>query len=264
MMTVAIKAARLAGDMINRATLDLERVKYTAKGPGDYVSEVDHAAEEAIIATIAEVYPKHAFLAEERGQQGESRHVWIIDPIDGTTNFLHGLPQFAVSIALQVDGVTEQGVIYAPATNDLYTSVRGLGAFCNNRRIRVSKRIRMAESLFATSFPIKTVADSGKFSELFFDLTRQTAGVRRMGSAVLDLAHVATGAFDGYFGVKLKPWDIAAGGLMVQEAGGLIADCYGEQDYMKSGMIIAGSPKIFGQLMPVAGPVLADILTKSA
>lgn len=271
MLNIAVMAARKAGDLISQASRELDKIKVANKGPGDYVSDIDHAAEKAIVETLLNAYPTHSILAEEgttNEQSGsaysDSRFQWIIDPIDGTTNFIHGLPQFAVSIALQVDGVTEQAVIYAPATNDLFVASKGLGAFCNNRRMRVSKRVRMLDALLACSFPVKTAIESRAFGELMLDLTAQTAGVRRMGSAVLDLAHLANGGFDGYYGVGLKPWDIAAGALMVTEAGGLIADALGESDYLATGSVVAGSPKIFTQLLPRVGPTMAGLDKRAA
>jgi myo-inositol-1(or 4)-monophosphatase len=271
MLNIAVMAARKAGDLISQASRELDKIKVVSKGAGDYVSDIDHAAEKAIVETLLNAYPNHSILAEEGStneQSGtpyaESRFKWIIDPIDGTTNFIHGLPQFAVSIALQVDGVTEQAVIYAPASNDLFTASKGLGAFCNNRRMRVSKRVRLIDALLATSFPVKTAIEAREFGELMLDLNAQTAGVRRMGSAVLDLANVANGGLDGYYGVGLKPWDIAAGALMVTEAGGLIADALGESDYLSTGSVVAGSPKIFTQLLPRVGPTMAGLDKRAA
>lgn len=261
MLNLAIRAAREAGDLINRATLDLEKVRYAAKGPGDFVTEIDHAAEQKITKLLQEAYPSHGILAEESGVvvNPDARYQWIIDPLDGTTNFIHGLPHFAVSIALQVDGVSDLGVIYAPALNQLYTTRRGSGAFLDNRRIRVSKRTSVGEALLSTSFPIKTAAHSKAFGELFVNLTQQTAGVRRMGSAVLDLANVASGAFDVYYGVGLKPWDMAAGALMVVEAGGLLTDADGKNAYMQTGSVIAGNPKLYAALMPSISPVISPL-----
>ena len=271
MLNIAVMAARKAGDLISQASRELDKVKVANKGVGDYVSDIDHAAEKAIVEILLNAYPTHSILAEEGSvneQAGsayaDSRFKWIIDPIDGTTNFIHGLPQFAVSIALQVDGATEQAVIYAPATNDLFVASKGLGAFCNNRRMRVSKRVRLLESLLATSFPVKTAVHSRAFGELMLDLSSQTAGVRRMGSAVLDMAHLANGAFDGYYGVGLKPWDIAAGALMVTEAGGLVSGSTGEADYLETGSVVAGCPKIFTQLLGKVGPTMADLDAKGA
>jgi myo-inositol-1(or 4)-monophosphatase len=271
MLNIAVMAARKAGDIISQASRELDKIKVASKGAGDYVSDIDHAAEKAIVETLLNAYPNHSILAEEGTSNaqsstpyGESRFKWIIDPIDGTTNFIHGLPQFAVSIALQVDGVTEQAVIYAPATNDLFVASKGLGAFCNNRRMRVSKRVGLVDALLATSFPVKTAIQARVFGELMLDLNAQTAGVRRMGSAVLDLAYVASGGLDGYYGVGLKPWDIAAGALMVTEAGGLIADALGESDYLTTGSVVAGCPKIFTQLLPRVGPTMAGLDKRAA
>jgi myo-inositol-1(or 4)-monophosphatase len=267
MLNIAIMAARKAGDIINHATLELDTIKVMHKGLGDYVSDIDQLAEKTIVDMLLNAYPNHKMIAEE-GSAGEdnadSRFQWIIDPIDGTTNFIHGLPHFAVSIALQVNGITEQAVIYAPATNQLFTASKGLGAFCNNRRIRVSKRVRLLEALLGTNSPIKTSIDFPAFGALMEDLTPQTAGVRRTGSAVLDLAYVASGALDACYAVGLKPWDMAAGALMVTEAGGLIAGALGENDYLATGSLVAGSPKIFAQLLPRVGPTMAGIDAVSA
>ncbi len=266
MLNIAVMAARKAGDLISQASRELDKIKVSTKGPGDYVSDIDQAAEQAIVEVLLNAYPNHSIMAEEGSNNaqsgtpyGESRFKWIIDPIDGTTNFIHGLPHFAISIALQVDGITEQAVIYAPATNDLYTASKGLGAFCNNRRMRVSKRTRLLDALLGTGFTVKTAVESREFGELFLDLTAQTAGVRRMGSAVLDLAFVANGALDAYYAVGLKSWDIAAGALMVTEAGGLVSGSLGEADYLATGSVIAGSPKVFSQLLPRVGPTMAGL-----
>lgn len=271
MLNIAVMAARKAGDLISQASRELDKIKVVTKGPGDYVSDIDQAAEKAIVEVLLNAYPNHSIMAEEGSLNeqsgtpyGESRFKWIIDPIDGTTNFIHGLPHFAVSIALQVDGITEQAVIYAPATNDLYTASKGLGAFCNNRRMRVSKRTRIIDSLLGTGFPVKTIVESREFGELFLDLTAKSAGVRRMGSAVLDLAFVANGALDAYYAVGLKAWDYAAGALMVTEAGGLVSGSLGESDYMSTGSIIAGNPKIFAQLLSQVGPAMAGLDKRAA
>ena len=262
MLNVAVMAARKAGDIIQTASRDLEKVKVATKGMGDYVTEIDHAAEKAIVETLLNAYPNHSFLAEEGtpgGERSDGKYQWIIDPIDGTTNFIHGVPHFAVSIALQVNGVTEQAVIYAPATNDLYTASRAQGAYVNSRRMRVSKRVRMLDALLASSFPVHTAVHHRAFAELMLDLSAETAGVRRMGSAVLDMALTAAGAFDGYYAAGLKPWDMASGALMISEAGGLVADATGETNYLSTGQVVAGGPKIFGQLLAKVGPTMAGM-----
>ncbi|MFA7668448.1 MAG: inositol monophosphatase family protein [Burkholderiaceae bacterium] len=251
MLNTAIKAARRAGTLINRASLDLERLQVARKGPKDYVTEVDHAAEEAIIDVLRTAYPSHAFLGEESGHiagtdssAGDTPEFqWIIDPIDGTTNFIHGLPLFAVSIALQHRGQITQAVVYDPSRNELFTASRGGGAFLNDRRIRVSGLRRYHDALLAAHLG-KTNSDA-RFAEMLAEPT----AVRRLGSTVLDLAYVAAGRLDGFCGIGLKPWDLAAGGLLVLEAGGLISDFEGEQQWMKTGGVVAATPKIFPQML---------------
>jgi len=253
MLNTAIKAARRAGTLINRASLDLERLQVARKGPRDYVTEVDHAAEEAIIDTLRTAYPSHAFLCEEsghtpgsEGSQGDAPEFqWIIDPLDGTTNFIHGLPLFAVSIALKHRGQVTQAVVYDPSRNELFTASRGSGAFLNDRRIRISGQLRYHDALMAAHISNAKMNGDSPFSQMFSDCT----AVRRLGSTVLDLAYVAAGRLDGYCGVGLKPWDIAAGGLLVIEAGGLISDFQGEQTWMDTGRVIAATPKIFPQML---------------
>ncbi|MDO5653002.1 MAG: inositol monophosphatase family protein [Brachymonas sp.] len=252
MLNVAIKAARAAGTLINRASLDVEAVRVSLKQSNDFVTEVDQAAENAIIETLLTAYPQHGILAEEsgseRGKQG-SDYVWIIDPLDGTTNFIHGFPVYSVSIALQVRGKMEQAVVYDPSRNDLFTATRGRGAFLNDRRIRVSKRIRMADSLVSTGFPFRPGQDYEQFMQMFMDMMRSTAGVRRPGSAALDLAYVAAGFTDAFFETDLKPWDIAAGSLLVQEAGGLVGNFTGEADFLHAGECLAANPKIYALMV---------------
>ena len=263
MLNIAVMAARKAGDIINHATLDLELIKVTHKGFGEYVSDIDHVAEKIIVELLLNAYPSHTILAKENSSNtnnlahSNSRYQWIIDPINGTTNFIHGLPHFAVSIALQVNGITEQAVIYAPATNQLFTASKGLGGFCNNRRMRVSKRTRLLDALLGSSVAVKAAAQSRSLDPLMLNLTADTAGVRHLGSSVLDLAYVASGALDACYAVGLKPWEMAAGALMVTEAGGLISDALGDSHYLKTGSLIAGCPKIFSQLLPRIGPDLS-------
>jgi myo-inositol-1(or 4)-monophosphatase len=252
MLTTAVKAARKAGNIINRGARDLDLLKISAKGPKDFVSEVDHAAEAAIVQTLLGAYPDHAILAEEgtaKGENAKADHVWIIDPLDGTTNFLHGFPQYCVSIALAHKGTVTQAVIYDPVRNDLFTASRGRGAFLNDRRIRVSKRQHLRECLIGTGFPFR----DGSFLDTYLAMMREmivlTAGMRRPGAAALDLAYVAAGCYDGFFEVGLNPWDVAAGSLLILEAGGLIGDLSGEGDYLHGGQVIAGNPKIFAQMV---------------
>ena len=260
MLNTAVKAARRAGQIINRASLDLDALTVKHKGYNDFVSEVDRAAEQAIIGVLLDAYPEHAILAEESGTQGDSEFQWIIDPLDGTTNFLHGFPQYAVSIALSHKGVLTHAVIYDPSRNDLFTASRGAGAFLNDRRIRVSKREHLRDSLIGTGFPFRDFTHMDAYLGMFRDLAQKTAGIRRPGSAALDLAYVAAGRFDGFWEIGLNAWDIAAGALLVQEAGGLVGDFQGEQTYLQTGNILAGSPRIFAQLLQVIAPHLTDKL----
>ena len=254
MLNVAVKAARRAGAIINRATNDLDKLTVERKGPSDFVSEVDRAAENTIIDTIRESYPQHSILAEESGASvasAESEYQWIIDPLDGTTNFLHGFPQYCVSIALSVKGVVSHGVIFDPTRNDLFTASRGGGAFLNERRIRVSKVINLKDGLIGTGFPYKEFDKFDKYLAMFKEITQKSAGIRRPGAAALDLAYVACGRFDGFWEMGLSPWDVAAGGLMILEAGGLITDFNGDGAYLESGSVVAGTPKLFPQLLQI-------------
>lgn len=260
MLNTAVKAARRAAGIINRASGNLDRIPVQDKSCHDFVTEVDRAAEVAIIEVLHEAYPKHAILAEESGATGASDFVWIIDPLDGTTNFLHGLPQFAVSIALAERGVLTQAVVYDPSRNELFSATRGSGAFLNDRRLRVSKRTKLGESLIGTGFPYRDFTHADAYIDIFRELIRSSAGLRRPGSASLDLAYVAAGRYDGFFELGLKPWDIAAGALLVTEAGGLVGDLEGENRFLESGHILAGAPKIFAQLVRAIEPCLTPAL----
>jgi len=250
-LTIAVKAARRAATIINRASTQLDLLAVQTKSPNDFVTEVDRAAEEAIISVLRETYPQHGILAEESGESGDSEYQWIIDPLDGTTNFIHGFPQYSISIALARNGVLEQAVVYDPTRNELFTATKGGGAYLNERRIRVSKRIRLSESLIGTGFPFREFDHVDAYLATFRELTQRTAGIRRPGSAALDLAYVACGRLDGFWEIGLKPWDMAAGVLLIQEAGGLVSDLSGESGFMASGNVVAGTPKVFGQLLPV-------------
>ncbi|MEW5892743.1 MAG: inositol monophosphatase family protein [Pseudomonadota bacterium] len=256
MLNTAVKAARRAGAIINRASNDLDQLTVRSKRENDFVSEVDHAAEQAIIDTLLTAYPGHAILAEESGVTGESEFQWVIDPLDGTTNFLHGFPQYAISIALLHKGVPTHGVVYDPTRNELFTASRGAGAFLNDRRIRVSKRAKLKEALIGTGFPFRDFSHLDAYLGMFRDLVQKTAGLRRPGSAALDLAWTAAGRTDGFFEIGLNLWDIAAGCLLVTEAGGLVSDLTGEDRHLKSGHIVAGNPKVFVQLLQAIGPHL--------
>jgi len=263
MLNIAVKAARRAGNLIQRSADKIDHLTITKKSHADYVSEVDHAAEQTIIQTLLDAYPDHAILAEESGSQGESEFLWIIDPLDGTTNYLHGLPQFAVSIALQHKGIITQAVVYDPTKNELFTATRGRGAFLNDKRLRVTKRLHLADSLIGTGFPYTKFEHLDAYIAIFKDLMQQTAGLRRPGSAALDLAWMAAGRYDGFFETGLKPWDIAAGTLLITEAGGMVSDLHGSDTFLKTGHLCAGNPNIHPLLLQVMAPHLTGSL-KSA
>ena len=256
MINVAVKAARAAGSIINRAALDIEAVRVTQKKINDYVTEVDHAAEQAIIETLLTAYPGHGIWAEESGREHgakDSEFVWIIDPLDGTTNFIHGLPVYCVSIALAVKGKVEQAVVYDPTRNDLFTATKGRGAFLNDRRLRVSKRTELKQALVSTGFPFRPGDNFNQYLQMMGDVMQRTAGLRRPGSAALDLAYVAAGYTEGFFEKGLQPWDVAAGSLLVTEAGGLVGNFTGEADFLEQEECLAGNPKIYGQLVGILG-----------
>ena len=244
MLNTAVKAARKAGSIITRASSEIDRLTVRRKQHNDFVSEVDHAAEEAIIRTLREAYPSHAFLGEEGGASSPaagSEYLWIIDPLDGTTNFLHGFPQYCVSIALKHKGVLQQAVVYDPSRNELFTATRGAGAFLNDRRIRVSATDKFEDSLIGTGFPFREFAHFDDYLRMFAAVTRRVAGVRRPGAAALDLAWVAAGRFDGYWEYGLYPWDIAAGILLIREAGGAVSDMDGGDAMLSKGDILAAN-----------------------
>jgi myo-inositol-1(or 4)-monophosphatase len=252
MLTTAVKAARKAGSIISRSSVDLDRLTVHRKRHNDFVSEVDHAAEDAIIRTLKEAYPSHAFLAEESGASSagaEPENLWIIDPLDGTTNFLHGFPQYCVSIALKHKGVLQQAVIFDTNRNELFTATRGSGAFLNDRRIRVSSTDKLEDALIGTGFPYREFSGFDEYLRMFGNVTRNCAGVRRPGSAALDLAWVACGRTDGFWEIGLSPWDMAAGALLVREAGGLIGDVEGKDGFLESGRVVAANPKVFEPLL---------------
>ena len=250
MLNTAFAAARAAALVINKAALNLDDVKVGRKSSHEMVTEIDQAAEEIIRETLLAAYPKHSFLGEESGFTGDvsSHHRWIVDPIDGTSNFIHGFPHYAICIALEVDRKIEHALIYNPVTNDLFTASRGSGAFLNNRRIRTSSRVRLNEALLSSAIPSRELKANPALIELQTTLRFEAGGLRSTGSAALDLAYVAAGYLDGFVGVGLKIWDVAAGVLLVKEAGGLITDLAGEGEYM-DGNIIAATPKILPALL---------------
>ncbi len=298
MLNVAVKAARRAGRIINRASLDLDTVQVTRKQRNDFVTEVDHASEQAIIDTLLTAYPDHAILAEESGHSpgaksatkddkspeapgpaaasdprvaakapsranasrraapafdgealAKAEHIWIIDPLDGTTNFIHGLPQYAVSIGLMQKGQMTQAVVYDPTRDELFTASKGRGAFLNDRRIRVSKRTKLDEALIGTGFPFRRLDSLDDYLRMFRSVTEKVAAVRRPGAAALDLAYVACGRYDGFFEFGLSPWDVAAGSLLITEGGGLIGDFGGEAGHVFAEEVVAGTPKVFSAML---------------
>ncbi|KKB61428.1 inositol monophosphatase [Robbsia andropogonis] len=254
MLNMAVKAARAAGSIINRASLNLDQIKVEQKQTNDFVTEVDKSAERAIIDILLGAYPSHSVLAEESGTtDNRSEYQWVIDPLDGTSNFIHGFPYYCVSIALLHRGVVTEAVVYDPNRNDLYTATRGSGAFLNEKRIRVGRRDRLADGLIATGFPFKDLAGLKHYMQLFVEMTKSCAGLRRPGAAALDLANVAAGRLDGFFEQGLSPWDVAAGSLLITEAGGLVGNYLGNGDFIDSGEVMAANPKIFANMVRVLG-----------
>ncbi|HET9679803.1 MAG TPA: inositol monophosphatase family protein, partial [Gammaproteobacteria bacterium] len=242
LLNIAVRAARRGGDLIVRNMDRLDSLQINTKQANDYVSEVDTLVEADIIETVRRSYPDHAFLGEESGQhKGQAKNTddvtWIIDPLDGTTNFLHGFPVFAVSLAVKVRGRLEHGVVYDPLRQEMFTASRGSGAQLDGRRIRVSSRRSFDGALLGTGFPYSNMERIDQYLAMFKSLAQKTAGLRRPGAASLDLAYVAAGRLDGFFELGLKPWDMAAGVLLIQEAGGLVSDFAGAAHYMDSGDI---------------------------
>jgi myo-inositol-1(or 4)-monophosphatase len=262
-LNIAVRAARQAGNIIARSADRVDALVINSKSKNDFVSDVDRLAEQEIINTIRKAYPHHAILAEESGESaGSDEFQWIIDPLDGTTNFLHGFPQYAVSIALLHKGRLDQAVIYNPISQELYTASRGGGAKLNDRRLRVTKRNSLEGALLGTGFPFRQQHLLDMYLATFKALHADTAGIRRAGSAALDLAFVAAGRLDGFWEFGLSPWDMAAGVLLIQEAGGLVGDMGGGHDYMESGNIVAGNPKVFKAMLQQIRPHLPAHIQK--
>ena len=259
-LNIAVKAARRAGSIITRASEDIGSLTINDKGFNDFVTEVDLASEKEIIRVLKASYPDHAFLGEESGLSHQADNVWIIDPLDGTTNFLHGFPQYCVSIALEQKGEITQAVIYDPNRNDLFTATKGQGAYLNQRRMRVSNKSKLKESILGTGFPFRDFQHLPVYLKIFEDVVRGTSGVRRPGSAALDLAYVAAGWFDGFFEINLSKWDIAAGGLLVTEAGGMVSDFSEKEGWIESGNIVATTPKIYEPLIKIIQSHITDNL----
>ncbi len=255
LLNIAIKAARRAGAIINRAALDRTQLEVRAKQANDFVTQVDRAAEAAVIDIVRQAYPDHAILGEESGaiegkkSAAKAEYRWVIDPLDGTTNFIHGFPQYCVSIAVQHRGATAHGVIYDPSKNELFTASRGGGAYLDDRRIRVAKCTQLSAALVGTGFPFKEMSRVDLYFRQLRAVMENSSGVRRAGAAALDLAYVAAGRLDAFWEMGLAPWDMAAGALMIQEAGGLVGDFGGDGGYLESGDIAAATPKVFPQLL---------------
>jgi myo-inositol-1(or 4)-monophosphatase len=260
LLNIAVRAARRAGEVIVRNLTRIEGLEVTSKSHNDFVTEVDRAAEREIIATVRRAYPAHAFLAEESGPSGSGETVWIIDPLDGTTNFLHGFPVFAVSIACQHKGRLEHAVVYDPMRQELFTASRGAGAHLDNRRIRVSRQRAFERALIATGFPFRA---NLKYLDAYLAMLKTvmqgTAGIRRPGAAALDLAYVAAGRVDAFWEIGLSPWDTAAGTLLIQEAGGHIGTLIGGE-YRQGGNIVAGTPKVYAALLKALDPHVPEDL----
>lgn len=249
MLNIATRAARAAGDSIVRELDRVGDLSVDIKGKNDFVTEVDRNAEHIIIETIKNSYPEHSFLGEESGKTGDSEYLWIIDPLDGTTNFLHGIPHFAVSIALEYRGRLDQAVVYDPVKQELFTASKGKGAQLNNKKIRVSSQKTLDGALLATGFPFGDNPEVEAFIESFRALYPKISGIRRAGVASLDLAYVACGRLDGFWEFGLKPWDIAAGALLIQEAGGINSEISGGLNFLESGNIVSANPKLLKEIL---------------
>lgn len=249
--TVMTGAARKAARTMKRDFGEIEQLQVSRKGPSDFVSAADLKAEKTLRTELEKGRPKFGFLLEESGeiQGADKRHRWIIDPIDGTTNFLHGIPHFAISIGLQMDEEIIAGLVYNPVTNEMFYAEKGKGAFLNDHRLRVSARSDLGDSIIATGIPFRGIPGHSSFLNRLERVMKVTAGVRRMGTASLDLAYVAAGRYDGFWEVGLKPWDIAAGLLLVQEAGGFISDIEGGRTMLATGDVVSANPRIHGPLL---------------
>ena len=251
MLHTAVRSVREGGRVILMYFSQLDRLEYSSKGRNDYVSQADVEAERAVLDVLTRAYPDHGIIAEESGEREGSEYTWIIDPLDGTTNFLHGFPMFAVSVAVKRAGVLEHGVVYDPLHDEMFTASRGEGAQLNGKRIRVSTTRKLAPSLLGTGFPFRDLAIIEPWMRSFQSLLPKTSGIRRAGAAALDLAYVAAGRLDGFWEFGLKPWDMAAGALLIREAGGLVADVSGGQDFLESGNLVSANPLIFEEFRKI-------------
>ncbi|MFK7977292.1 MAG: inositol monophosphatase family protein [Halioglobus sp.] len=261
MINIALRAARKVGENIVRASDDLDRFEVKAKGVNNFVTEVDESAEQELIYHLQKAYPDHAVLGEETGLHGseDAEYRWVIDPLDGTTNFIRGIPHYAVSIACLHNGKLEHAVVVDPVRREEFTASRGKGAQLNGHRIRVSALPNLDGALLGTGIPFKNHCDDklAAYSKSVEVLAGQTAGIRRPGAASLDLAYVAAGRFDAFWEVGLSAWDMAAGALLIREAGGLVADIDGSDSFLDSGNIVAGNPKCFKAVLQTVRPLLA-------
>ncbi|WP_133406619.1 inositol-1-monophosphatase [Parashewanella tropica] len=264
MLTIAVRAARAAGQTIMRAYAELDQVEVTAKGLNDFVTNVDKEAEAAITYQIRKSYPDHTIVGEEGGEdRGKDKdYMWIVDPLDGTNNFVRGIPHFAVSIALQIKGKTEIAVVFDPVRNELFSAVKGQGAKLNDYRLRVTDAKGLSGTILATAFPFKARQHTETYMNIITEVFNECNDIRRAGSAALDLAYVAAGRVDGYFEIGLKPWDIAAGDLICREAGGTVTDFTGGHNYLVSGNIVAGAPKVTTGLVKLMRPLLNEGLKR--
>ena len=251
MLHTAVRSVREAGRVILMYFNQLDRLEYSSKGRNDYVSQADVEAERAVLDVLTRAYPDHGIIAEESGEREGSEYTWIIDPLDGTTNFLHGFPMFAVSVAVKRAGVLEHGVVYDPLHDEMFTASRGEGAQLNGKRLRVSTTRQLAPSLLGTGFPFRDLGIIEPWMRSFQSLLPKTSGIRRAGAAALDLAYVAAGRLDGFWEFGLKPWDMAAGALLIREAGGLVSDVSGGQDFLESGNLVSANPLIFEEFRKI-------------
>ena len=264
MLNIAVRAARNAGKVIIRSFEQLDKVEIESKGSNDFVTSADTAAEEAIIETLRKSYPEHTIIGEESGvlTGSDDDYQWIIDPLNGTNNFIKGIPQFAVSIALKVKGKLDQAVIFDPIRGELFTASRGKGAQLNNMRIRVKSHKDLSATILATGFPYKHRQHTKAYMAMFTSLFEKTADMRGAGSSALDLAYVAAGRVDGFFEIGLKPWDTAAGELLIIEAGGLVTDFTGGHNHAKSGNVVATSTRLLKEILKDIRPHLGEALNK--
>lgn len=260
MLNVAVMAARRGGDTLIRFMPKLSKLKIEQKGRNDFVSDADRAAEQAVISVIKRHYPDHAILAEESGQEGESEYTWVIDPLDGTTNYLHGFPVFCVSVALMHNGRVEHGCVYDPLRQELFTASRGEGAQLDGRRIRVTGLTQMDKALLGTGFPYRdSNMEISPYMGMLEKAIRETSGIRRGGAAALDLCYVASGRLDAFWETGLAIWDIAAGAIIIREAGGIISGLDGSEDFLKTGHVLTGSPKIYSGTAKLFAPEINEM-----